>query len=104
MNVDFQTMDELERPSWPRMAFIESTFCHDATNWWIPNRSAVAGMLRSTGMHIETAVDADTFICRPNGSIGARDWNRAELLAATGTGDRHIRYLQAKELAAKLGP
>jgi tRNA (mo5U34)-methyltransferase len=25
-DVDFQTMDELERRSWPRMAFIESTF------------------------------------------------------------------------------
>ena len=87
-DVDFQTMAELERSSWPHMAFIENTFCHDATNWWIPNRSAVVGMLRSTGMRIETVVDADTVICIHDGSKGARDWNRVELLAATGTGKR----------------
>lgn len=84
-DVDFQTIDAIENPSWPRMAFIENTFCHDATNWWIPTRSAVAGMLRSTGMKIETAVDADTFICSPDRTKGARSWNRAEFLAATGT-------------------
>jgi tRNA (mo5U34)-methyltransferase len=86
-DVDFQTLNELERPSWPHMAFIENTFCYDATNWWIPNRTAVAGMLRSTGLRIEVAVDADTLICSPDGSKGARDWDRVELLAATGTGD-----------------
>jgi tRNA (mo5U34)-methyltransferase len=85
-DVDFRNMSELERPSWPHMAFIEKTFCHDATNWWIPSRAAVAGMLRSTGMQIDVAVDADTMICSPDGSKGARDWDRVELLAATGTG------------------
>jgi tRNA (mo5U34)-methyltransferase len=83
-DVNFQTMDELERRSWPRMAFIENTFCYDATNWWIPNRTAVAGMLRSTGMRIEAAIDPDTFLCSPDGSKGAREWDRAQLLAATG--------------------
>lgn len=86
-DVDFQSMDELERESWPRMAFIENTFCHDATNWWIPSRAAVAGMLRSTGLRVQVAVDADTLICSPDGSRGAREWNRTELLAATGTAD-----------------
>jgi tRNA (mo5U34)-methyltransferase len=86
-DVDFQSMSELERPSWAHMAFIEKTFCYDATNWWIPSRAAVAGMLRSAGMRIEVAVDADTLICSPDGSKGARDWDRVELLAATGTGD-----------------
>jgi hypothetical protein len=91
-------MKELERSSWPHMAFIENTFCHDATNWWIPSRSAVVGMLRSTGMRIETAVDADTVICIPDGSKGARDWNRVELLAATGTGKRCSRTIPTKYL------
>ena len=95
-NVDFQTMDELERSSWPHMAFIENTFCHDATNWWIPSRSAVAAMLRSTGMRIETAVDADTVICIQDESKGARDWNRVELLAATGTGKKRHRIVPPK--------
>jgi len=69
-DVNFQTLSALECPSWPQMAFVEHTFCHDATNWWIPNRAAVAGMLRSTGMRIEIAVDADTLICSPDGSKG----------------------------------
>ena len=58
----------------------------------VPNRSAVAGMLRSSGMRIETAVDADTVICSPDGSKGARDWNKIELLAATGTGKSRRTY------------
>jgi tRNA (mo5U34)-methyltransferase len=91
VDVDFQTLSALECPSWPQMAFVEHTFCHDATNWWIPNRAAVAGMLRSTGMRIEIAVDADTLICSPDGSKGARDWDRVELLAATGTGETNAQ-------------
>jgi hypothetical protein len=71
------------------MAFIENTFCYDATNWWIPNRSAVAGMLRSTGLRIEIIVDADTLICTPDSTKGARDWNRTEFLAATGMGGKN---------------
>jgi hypothetical protein len=76
-----------------KLAFIENTFCHDATNWWIPSHSAVVGMLRSTGMRIETAVDADTVICIHGKSKGARDRNRVELLAATGTGKRRSRSI-----------
>jgi tRNA (mo5U34)-methyltransferase len=87
-DVNFQTMDELECRSWPRMAFIETTFCYDATNWWIPNRAAVVGMLRSTGMRIDAAIDADTLLCSPDGSKGAREWNKAEFLAATGMMNR----------------
>lgn len=86
-DVEFQTIGELEHPGWPRMAFIENTFCQDATNWWVPNRSAVIGMLRSTGMRIETVVDADTLLCTPDGTRGARGWNRIEFLAAAGDGD-----------------
>jgi hypothetical protein len=42
-------------------------------------------MLRSTGLLIETAVDADTLIGSPDGSKGAR-LEQVELLAATGMG------------------
>jgi len=90
-DVDFQTIEEVERPSWPRMAFVEHTFCHDATNWWIPTRLAVIGMLRSTGMKVEASIDRDTLLCVPDGSAGARAWNRIEFLAATGTGKEASR-------------
>jgi tRNA (mo5U34)-methyltransferase len=96
-DVEFQTIGELEHPAWPRVAFIENTFCKDATNWWVPNRSAVIGMLRSTGMKIETIVDADTLVCVPDGTRGARGWNRTEYLAATGNGDIHSIYVDRPE-------
>jgi hypothetical protein len=43
-------------------------------------------MLRSTGLLIETAVDADTLIGSPDGSKGAA-LEQVERLAATGAGD-----------------
>jgi len=87
LDVDFETLNDVEQPNWPRMAFVEHTFCRDVTNWWIPTRAAVVGMLRSTGMKVATTVDPDTLICVPSGSRGARDWDRVEFLAATGMGN-----------------
>jgi hypothetical protein len=42
-------------------------------------------------MQIEAIVDVDTFVRRPAGSINACNWNRAELLAATGTADENTQ-------------
>ena len=39
-------------PDWPHLAFIETTFCGDPTNWWVPNRAAVLGMLRAAGFDV----------------------------------------------------
>jgi hypothetical protein len=84
-----------------RVGFIENTFCHDATR---PIRdSQPFGCGRNAAldrdadrMRIETAMDADTVICIYDGSKGAHDWNRIELLAATGTGKRRSRTILAK--------
>jgi tRNA (mo5U34)-methyltransferase len=59
--------DEIAAPGWPRMAFIEGSFAGDPTNWWIPNRSAIRSMLRSSGLKVIAEPEEETFICEPLG-------------------------------------
>jgi tRNA (mo5U34)-methyltransferase len=54
-----------ERPGFPRLAFIEHRYARDDTNWWIPNRSCTAAMLRSAGFVIESNPEEEVFVCRP---------------------------------------
>jgi hypothetical protein len=44
--------DELTRPGWPAMAFVEHELAGDPTNWWAPNAACVEAMLRSCGLRI----------------------------------------------------
>ena len=54
-----------ERPAFPRLSFIEHCYAGDITNWWIPNRSCSAAMLRSAGFVIEANPEEEVFVCRP---------------------------------------
>src|SRR6476661_11296010 len=54
-----------EERSFPAMYFIEKSYSHDPTNWWIPNRAAVESMLRSSGLQIEAHPEAETWVCSP---------------------------------------
>ena len=54
-----------ESPGFPRLAFIEHCYAGDDTNWWIPNRSCTAAMLRSAGFVIESNPEEEVFVCRP---------------------------------------
>jgi tRNA (mo5U34)-methyltransferase len=49
----------------PAMYFIEKSYSHDPTNWWIPNRAAVEAMLRSSGLEIEAHPEPETWVCSP---------------------------------------
>lgn len=74
-------------PGWPRMAFIEHSLAHDATNWWAPNHAAVLAMLRSSGLKVVAQPGHEIYVCQPD---PARDPQvaravRAELRAALGT-------------------
>jgi tRNA (mo5U34)-methyltransferase len=60
---DFSTRDRLARPDWPHLAFVETTFCGDPTNWWVPNRAGVAGMLRAAGFDVIAQPGEETWIC-----------------------------------------
>lgn len=49
----------------PCAYFIENKFAGDYTNWWIPNRGAAEGMLRSAGLEIVAHPESETWICVP---------------------------------------
>jgi tRNA (mo5U34)-methyltransferase len=54
------------QPNFPAMYFIENSYSNDYTNWWIPNRAAVEGVLRSSGLQLLSHPEAETWICAPH--------------------------------------
>jgi tRNA (mo5U34)-methyltransferase len=52
-------------PDFPCMYFIEGSYAHDPTNWWIPNRGAAEAMLRSAGLEIESHPEPETWVGIP---------------------------------------
>jgi tRNA (mo5U34)-methyltransferase len=52
-------------PDFPCMYFIENSYAGDQTNWWVPNRNAAEGMLRSSGLEILEHPEEETWICEP---------------------------------------
>ena len=69
----FWNTDIFEDRDFPAMYFIEKSYSHDPTNWWIPNRAAVEGMLRSSGLHIEAHPEPETWVCSPASvSVGGK--------------------------------
>lgn len=63
-NLAYDDRAELERPEWPRMAFIEQRFAGDATNWWVPDSAAVCAMLRAAGLEPREKVADETWLCQ----------------------------------------
>jgi tRNA (mo5U34)-methyltransferase len=63
-DANFDNRERLSQPGWPAMAFIETTFCDDPTNWWVPNHAAVAAMLRNAGFEILSRPGHEIYICR----------------------------------------
>lgn len=80
-DVDFQSRDRLEAPGWPKLAFIEGTFCKDPTNWWVPNHAAVAGMLRAAGFEIVARPGHEICICRARRGVIPEETREAALAA-----------------------
>jgi tRNA (mo5U34)-methyltransferase len=62
---DFKDTTPFVDPAFPRMYFIERKYAGDPTNWWIPNRACLEGMLRSAGFEITGHPEREVFICRP---------------------------------------
>lgn len=60
----FENIEVFEGDGWPRMYFVEQRYADDPTNWWIPDASCVAGMLRSSGFEIVTRAEEEVFLCR----------------------------------------
>ncbi len=61
---EFSGPAPFEDPGYPKMHFIEHRYAHDETNWWVPNRSCVEAMLRSSGFKIEARPEHEVYLCR----------------------------------------
>ena len=79
--------EELRRPGWPAMAFIEHELAGDPTNWWAPTGACVEAMLRTSGLDVVERPGHEIYVCRPR---ELSEWHRAhlraELRAASGRG------------------
>jgi tRNA (mo5U34)-methyltransferase len=53
-----------DSPGYPKMHFVEHSYSHDHTNWWIPNRACAEAMLRSSGFEIVHRPEDEIYICR----------------------------------------
>jgi tRNA (mo5U34)-methyltransferase len=60
----FNETTVFERPGFPHLTFIEHSYAGDVTNWWIPNRACVEGMLRSAGFRISSRLEDEVYLCR----------------------------------------
>jgi tRNA (mo5U34)-methyltransferase len=60
----FEETDIFTQPDFPAMHFIERNYCGDPTNWWVPNRSCVEAMLRSSGFVILAHPEEEVFVCK----------------------------------------
>jgi len=59
-------------PGFPRLHFVECSYAHDPTNWWIPNRTCAEAMLRSAGFSVLQHPEEEVYICR---RIDQKEWS-----------------------------
>jgi tRNA (mo5U34)-methyltransferase len=72
-NYDFEDTSPFDRPSYPRMFFVEQRYANDPTNWWVPNRACLEAMLRSSGFDIVDRPEREVFLCRPRRGGDGKD-------------------------------
>ncbi len=53
-----------QKPGYPALYFVEHSYSHDPTNWWIPNRACAEAMLRAAGFAIGAHPEDEVYICR----------------------------------------
>jgi tRNA (mo5U34)-methyltransferase len=61
---DFWTTAHFDRPSYPRLHFVEHKYANDPTNWWVPNRACVEAMLRSAGFVVTAHPEEEVYLCK----------------------------------------
>jgi tRNA (mo5U34)-methyltransferase len=60
----FSDWQSFERRDHPALFFIEHRYASDPTNWFIPNRAGMEGILRSSGFEIEAHPEREVYLCR----------------------------------------
>jgi tRNA (mo5U34)-methyltransferase len=78
--------EQLRRPDWPCMAFIEGELADDPTNWWAPNPACVEALVRSAGFKVTARPGHEIYLCEPNPAEPRvmRDLRELELRAVSG--------------------
>jgi tRNA (mo5U34)-methyltransferase len=66
----FSEIEIFSHSDYPVLHFVENSYAHDPTNWWIPNRACAEAMLRSAGFTVMARPDDDVFLCQPASSRG----------------------------------
>lgn len=61
---DFFETWPFDKPDFPRLHFVEHSYAHDETNWWVPNRACVEAMLRSSGFRIIAHPEEEVYLCQ----------------------------------------
>ncbi len=61
---EFWQTEIFDEAAYPKMHFVEQSYCGDGTNWWLPNQSCVEAMLRSAGFKIEEHPEGEVYLCR----------------------------------------
>lgn len=86
-NLDFSDTARLAERGWPGMAFIEHRLAGDPTNWWVPDRACLEGMLATAGLRVERRLRYDIYLCAPGDrSHWLEGQVEAELSAVLGDG------------------
>ncbi len=60
----FEEEAVFDRPTYPKMHFVEARYAGDPTNWWIPNAACADAMLRASGFEIVSRPEDDVRVCR----------------------------------------
>lgn len=60
----FSEQEIFHEPGFPSMYFIENRYSGDPTNWWVPNKSCVEALLRSSGFEIISNPEEEVYACR----------------------------------------
>lgn len=61
---EFDVKDHFDAPTYPKLHFIEQRYAGDPTNWWVPNKSCAAAMLRAAGFTIIDNPEHEVYLCR----------------------------------------
>lgn len=60
----FEETAHFDRSGYPRLHFVEKSYSHDPTNWWVPNAACAEAMLRSAGFAILEHPEQEVYLCR----------------------------------------
>ncbi len=66
----FEARAHFDEPEYPKMHFVEQRYSNDETNWWIPNKSCIEAMLRSSGFRVVANPEEEVYLCQRAESIG----------------------------------